>query len=183
MRGGAGGSLPGLALVLLVGGLAGCASQEAMRAYVPAYCHGAAAPFLTFAIQQENMPGFMAPILADALDGALRRAGLSPAAADGADVTMVVRFSMIARQPGPERVAGSADAFGDRVAPGVITRFVAHVDLELVDNRDGNPIWRGTMDRPHAIVGAETFHDDRAILRLATTLDRMLRNMTVPCRD
>jgi len=183
MSGAACGRAKLLAVALLLGGFGGCAAQDAMRAHVPASCHGAAAPFQTFTILQEDMPGFMEPVLADALDGALLRAGLTRAANERADVTMVARFSMITRQPGPELEAEYSDAFGDRVTPGAITRFVAHVDLELLDNRDGNRIWRGTMDRPHAIVGGETFHDERAILILATTLDRMLRNITVPCSD
>ena len=58
---------------LLCGALlmAGCAAASAMRSHVPAHCHGASAPFTTFAIEQVEVPGFMTPVLADALEGAL----------------------------------------------------------------------------------------------------------------
>lgn len=167
----------------LAGVLAGCAGQgDPTDGYVPAHCHGAAAPFATFAIRQESVPGFIEPVLQTALDGALLRQGLARVASDSdADVTMVARFSLIDLDPQGEAGAGQADAFGDRVVPGQITRFIAHVDLELVDNRDGALVWRGAMDRHHAILGGETFHDERAILIISGTLDRMLEGVTLPC--
>lgn len=164
--------------------LAGCAASSAMRSHVPAHCHGASAPFTTFAIEQVEVPGFMTPVLADALDGALLRAGLEHAAAGSApDVTLRARYAQVNRAgfDGDGQVAGRSDGFGEPVAAGSLVRFVAHLDLELLDNRDGALVWRATMDRPHAITGGETFHGDRARLLLATTLDRMLRGVRVPC--
>lgn len=174
-------ALPGVALLCLVLfclALVGCAGPAPMTHFVPQRCNLAAAPFETFTIQQHAMPGFIEPVVAQALAGALERQGLQ-AAEDpaGADVTAVTRFSMIDRMPDP----GSRDAFGDAVAPGEVTRFVAHVDLQLVDNRDDSLIWQGSMDRPHAIVGGETFHDERAVLIVSTTLDTMLQGVKNPC--
>lgn len=176
IRGLSGPVLTGLVLIGL--GLKGCAGTEPMTHLVPQHCNLAAAPFETFAIQQDAMPGFIEPVVAQALTGALERQGLR-AAGDpaGADVTAVARFSMIDRMPD----RGSRDAFGDPVAPGEITRFVAHVEIRLVDNRDDSLIWQGSMDRPHAIVGRETFHDERAVLIVSATLDTMLQGVKNPC--
>ena len=176
-------SVRGAGLVVWAALLAGCATdRDLMSAYVPARCHGATAPFETFALRQEEVPGFMEPVLATALAGSLTREGLHQAAAgQSADVTMVARFSLVDLNPEPQPGGSRADAFGDHVVPGALTRFVAHVDLELRDNRDGIQVWRGSMDRPHAILGGETFHDDRAVLILSSTLDRMLRGITEPC--
>jgi len=174
-------ALPGLALfwpAFFCLALGGCAGPAPMTHFVPQRCNLAAAPFETFTIQQHAMPGFIEPVVAQALAGALERQGLR--AADdpaGADVTAVTRFSMIDRTPDRR----SRDAFGDAVAPGEITRFVAHVDLQLVDNRDDSLIWQGSMDRPHAIVGGETFHDERAVLIVSATLDTMLKGVKNPC--
>jgi hypothetical protein len=149
-----------------------------MAHFVPQRCNLATAPFETFSIRQEAMPGFIEPVVAQALTGALQRQGLQAASEPArADVTALARFSMIDQMPDP----GSRDAFGDAVAPGEITRFVAHVDLHLVDNRDGSLIWQGSMDRPHAIVGGETFHDERAVLIVSGTLDAMLQGVKSPC--
>ena len=163
--------------------LAGCVGQgDPTDGYVPAHCHGATAPFATFAIRQESVPGFIEPVLQTALEGALLRQGLARVANGGAaDVTMVARFALIDLDPQGEPGAVEVDAFGDRVVPGRITRFIAHVDLELVDNRDGALVWRGAVDRHHAILGGETFHDERAILIISDTLDRMLDGITRPC--
>jgi hypothetical protein len=163
--------------------LAGCAGgRDVMSSHVPVRCHGATAPFETFDLRQEDMPGFIEPVLETALSGSLARVGLRRIeSAAVADVTMVARFSLINlnSEAGPEGIR--SDAFGDRVVPGAVTRFITHVDLELLDNRDGALVWRGTMDRPHAILGGETFHDDRAILIITDTLDGMLRGIRDPC--
>lgn len=165
-------------LVLAGVALAGCAGSAPMAHFVPQRCNLATAPFETFSIRQEAMPGFIEPVVAQALTGALERQGLQAASEPAhADVTALARFSMIDQMPDP----GSRDAFGDAVAPGEITRFVAHVDLHLVDNRDGSLIWQGSMDRPHAIVGGETFHDERAVLIVSGTLDAMLQGVKSPC--
>jgi hypothetical protein len=150
-----------------------------MSHFVPQHCNVGVAPFETFTVRQEQMPGFIEPVVAQALTGALERQGLQAAGDPGAaDVTAVARFSMIDQTP--ER--GLSDDFGDPVAPGEVTRFVAHVDLRLIDNRDGSQIWEGSMDRPHAIVGGETFHDARAVLIVSATLDAMLQGVKSPCR-
>jgi hypothetical protein len=163
--------------------LTGCVgSGDVMSSHVPVRCNGAAVPFRTFDLRQEEVPGFIAPVLATALEGSLVRVGLQPAAGgDPADVTMVARFALINLNPPAGPDGARADAFGDRVVPREITRFVAHVDLALRDNRDGALIWRGTMDRPHAILGGETFHDERAVLIVANTLDGMLRGLMKRC--
>lgn len=171
-------------LVLFCAGLlAGCAvAPTAMEAYVPEHCNAATVKFGTFDIRQEEMPGFIEPVLRTALAGALERQGLTAVAPGGvADVTMAARFSLIDlnREPGTEGTR--ADTFGERLAPGQVTRFIAHVDLELEDNRDERLIWRGAMDRRHTILGGETFHDDRAILIVSTTLDQMLEGIVTPC--
>lgn len=163
--------------------LTACASdRDVMSAHVPSHCHGAATPFRTFAIRQEDMPGFIEPVVRQALLGSLAREGLQQAPEGVApDVTVVARFAMV--DLSPEGAAGEPgqDAFGDRVVPGAVTRFIAHVDLEMLDNRDGGLIWRGSMDRPHAILGGETFHDERAVLIVSNTLDDMLRGIREPC--
>jgi hypothetical protein len=151
-----------------------------MDAYVPSRCHAAAAPFATFDVRLEAVPGFIEPVLRTALEGSLARQGLRVADAGApADVTMVARFSLI--DLNPERAPGSVDPLGERIVPGEVTRFVAHVDLELREAPGARTIWRGAMDRRHSIMGGETFHDERAVLTIATTLDAMFEGITRPC--
>ena len=165
------------AAVLLVG----CATGTTVNTWVPAYCHGAAAPFSTYAIELEQVPGFKAPIMRDGLAAALSRRGLvaAPAGAD-ADVTMLLRITLIQRG-GALANTTSDDDFDGRIASDNLSRFVAHADLELTDNRDGRLIWKGGMDRSHAISGGETFHDDRARALIAAALDNALEGLDTPC--
>lgn len=149
-----------------------------MSSHVPAHCHGSAAPFATFSVQQHAMPGFIEPVLQTAVEDALTRQGLVKAdAGTTPDVTANLYFTLIDRNPPPQEV----DPMGDPVSTSEITRFVAHVDMDVVDNRDGKVIWKATMERYHAILGGETFHDDRALLIVSSTLDQMFEGLTSSC--
>jgi hypothetical protein len=159
-----------------------CAGHPApMDAYAPLHCHAPAASFETFDVRLDAVPGFIDPVLRTALEGALTRQGLRPAAGMPADVAMVARFSLI--DLNPQSGAVPPDAFGERVVPGQVTRFVAHVDLELREERSDALLWRGAISRRHAIVGGETFHDERAVLAIATTLDAMFEGIAQACGD
>jgi hypothetical protein len=173
----------GLGVIVIALLLSGCAGgRDVMSAHVPAHCNGAATPFRTFAIRQDGMPGFIEPVVRQALLGSLAREGLEEAPEGVApDVTLVARFALVDLDPEGTPGEPGQDAFGDRVVPGAVTRFTAHVDLEMLDNRDGALVWRGSMNRPHAILGGETFHDERAVLIVSNTLDDMLRGIREPC--
>ena len=161
-----------LGIALLV---AGCATQTTMQHYVPANCHGATEQFSSFAIEQINMPGFIQDVIEQSVAGALTRRGLQ--SGKPADVTAKVSFELIDRNPPPRE----KDPFGEPVATSQLNRFVVHVDVDIIDNRSGKLIWTGSMNRAHAIEGGETFHDDRAVLTISSTLDTMFEGLTTPC--
>lgn len=166
------------ALLVGIAVLGGCSSQMQMQHYVPAACHGASHPFSTFSIEQVNMPGFIQDVMDESVAGALARIGLVRSEGDiAADLNVTASFELIDRNPPPRE----KDPFDEPVATSDLNRFVIHVDIDAFDNRAGKLIWTGALNRAHAIEGGETFHDDRAILTISTTLDTMFEGLTTPC--
>jgi len=156
--------------------LAGCVAHTEMQSYVPAHCHGATAPFSTFAIEQVNMPGFIQDVVEESVAGALSRLGLQEQ--EPADLNVRAEFELIDRNPPPRE----KDPFGEPVATSQLNRFVVHVAVDILDNRNGKLIWTGSMNRAHAIQGGETFHNDRAVLIISSTLDDMFEGLTTACQ-
>jgi hypothetical protein len=155
----------------------GCATSGAMETYVPARCHGVATPFTTYTLQFVEVPGFIEPVIETSLNGALAAIGLSAASPGDADVKIVNSFFLIDRNP----VVEEGDPFGEEIQTGSVNRFVTHLKVDLVDQRNDAIIWTGAMYRPHAIHGSETFHDDRAILIIRQAFDEMFVGLLTPC--
>lgn len=172
------------ALLLVV--LASC-STSTMNSYVPAHCHGTAEPFRTYTVEYQDVPLFILDVIDTSLTGALDRQGLTRAPAETADVKVLVRLEIIEHAQreageGLDSPPGSGrDPFGETVAPNELHRFVTHLILEITDQRTGELIWTGAVDRAHAIQGGETFHDQRAVLLISRTFDSMFVGLTDPC--
>lgn len=184
--------------VLLLGG---CADNP-LQPHVPAHCHGAAETFSTYTLAYSEVPGFIISDIDESLGGALYRQGLSaaPAPAD-ADVRVAATMRLIDHNAPPlvEQAASPLDArppdaendelmggplrdpFGQSMGEVPLNRFVSHLSLEIIDQRTGDLIWVGSIDRAHAITGGETFHDARAILQISNAFDEMFVGLTTPC--
>ena len=185
------------ALILLsLLSLEGCADNP-LQPYVPAHCHGAAQLFNSYTLEYLEVPGFIVSDVDESLRGALSRQGLTAAPApDEADV--LIRSTMrlidhntptLGEQPArpvdsepDDLVAGPLrDPFGQSMGEVQLNRFVTHLSLEIIDQRSGDLIWVGSIDRAHAITGGETFHDARAILQISNAFDEMFVGLTTPC--
>jgi hypothetical protein len=164
------------ALAMGILGLHGCAATTPMDIYVPARCHGAAEPFESYELAFVEVPGFIEPVIESALAQSLAAVGLTRRDS-GADVRVVSRFFLIDRSA--PRPAG--DPFGEPVETGSINRFVAHLEVRLLDSRTGALLWTGSMYRAHAIRGGETFHDQRAELIIRQAFDELFVGLTTPC--
>ena len=163
--------------LIVLGLIQGCASSTAMETYVPDQCHGVAAPFSTYTLQFVEVPGFIEPVIETSLNGALVAIGLNTASPADADVKIVSSFFLIDRNP----VAEEGDPFGEAIQTDSVNRFVTHLKVDLIDQRNDALIWTGAMYRPHAIHGGETFHNDRAILIIRQAFDEMFVGLLTPC--
>ena len=168
-----------LAALMVLGLLQGCANSQAMDLHVPHACHGSAAPFHTYRLSFVDVPGFIEGVIATSVEGALAAQGLDEAAnPDEADVAVVNTFFLIDRNPPPQQF----DPMGERVQTSTVNRFITHLKVDVVDRRTDSIIWTGSMYRPHAIQGGETFHNEQAVLIIRKAYDDMFVGLTTPCR-
>ena len=187
-----------LLVVPIVLAAAGCATVRPVDTWTAENCHRATAPFARYAVELADVPGFKQPIMRDALDAALQRRGLLPAA--DADADVIVRLEIALRQPDADGARpgdwtdGEDDAAGpnpleaaarDPITPSTASdptaRFLAQAVLRARERDTDREIWSGTMARSHAISGAEPFHGQRATLLIAEALDRLLVGLDTPC--
>jgi len=163
---------------------------------VPAHCHGSAAPFERYTLEYQEVPGFIIDVIDTSLRGALARQGLEEADTPPGDIRVVSVLEIIDRNPPRETPLSLADStdqfddpmgrpsrdpFGETVAPNELNRFVTHFMVDIYDQRTGSLIWKGSIDRAHAIQGGETFHDARAVLQISQAFDEMFVGLTTPC--
>lgn len=170
-----------LACCLLIALMSGCASTMPVSTWTATDCHGATTPFATYALTLEDVPGFKAPIMDEALTAALARLGLEAASEAPADVDVRMRITRIQRG----RPDGDAprDAMDAPVPTFVVDRFTAHADIEITDRRDDRTIYRAALNRDHSLSGDVQLHDARAEALIAAALDRALAGLAVRCSD
>lgn len=169
------GRLPVAALLLT---LSACATTRGMEVHAPHACYGRAEPFTTFTLEFRSVPGFIETPIETAAEGALLAIGLQAAATpEQADLKVVNTFSPEDRNPAPQ----PGDPMGEPVQTATVNRFVAHLKVDVVDQRTGRKIWSGSMSRNHAVAGGETFHNDRAVLLIRQAFDEMFVGLTRPC--
>ena len=159
--------------------LSGCTSSASrMEVYVPHACHGSAAPFSTYALEFVDVPGFIEDVIATSARGALAAVDLEEASVrEEADLRVINTFYLIDRNPPPS----PEDPMGEAVPSPDINRFIAHLNVDVVDQRRDNIIFSGNMYRYHAIRGGETFHDEHAVLIIRQAYDEMFVGLTAPC--
>jgi len=148
-----------------------------METYVPAQCHGAAAPFSSYTLQFVEVPGFIEGVIQTSISGGLAALGMTESTPAEADVNIVSSFFLIDRNA-PQQ---EGDPFGEQIQTGSINRFVTHLKVDVHDQRSDRVIWTGSMHRSHAISGGETFHNDRAILIIRQAFDEMFVGLLTPC--
>lgn len=159
--------------------LTGCAAAPPISTWVPADCHAATEDFSTFAVALTDVPGFKEPIMRDALVGALERQGLVRVPRDDADLLVQLRVTRIDRQPLAE--APPRDSMDAPIPTAAVSRFTAHADVEVYDQRDERMIFKAGMDRDHAISGEVQLHDVRAGALIAAALDQSLAGLGRAC--
>ncbi len=171
----------GLVRVLVLSGLlvlSACAATRGMEVQVPEACYGNAAPFSTYTLTFVSVPGFIEQPIETAAEGALQSLGLKPAETPAeADLDVVSSFFAVDRNPPPQQ----GDPMGEHMQAESVNRFVAHLKVDVRDQRTGDVIFSGSMYRDHAVAGGETFHNERAVLLIRRAFDEMFVGLTKPC--
>ena len=164
---------------------------------MPAHCHGSATTFQTYTLVYQDVPGFIVDVVDTSLRGALDRQGLSASdTAQAADVIVASTLEIIDHNPPKDLVGRNPtkpsrsdypmgqplrDPFGESFDANQLNRFVTHLTIDVIDQRTDTLIWKGSIDRSHAIMGGETFHDARAVLQISQAFDEMFVGLTTPC--
>jgi len=164
---------------------------------VPAHCHGSANTFATYTVVYEGVPGFIVDVVDTSLRGALDRQGLSASEAPAAaDIVVASTLEIIDHNPPKDLVGRNStkpsrsdypmgqplrDPFDQGLDANQLNRFVTHLMIDVIDQRTDTLIWKGSIDRSHAIMGGETFHDARAVLQISQAFDEMFVGLTTPC--
>jgi hypothetical protein len=177
--------------------LAGACAQNRLEPYVPAHCHGSALAFETYTVSYEEVPGFIVDVVDTSLRGALDRQGLRAVETPtDADILVQSTLEIIDHNPPKELPRQNSqrssqsnypmgqplrDSFGESFDSNDLNRFVTHLMIDVIDQRTDTLIWKGSIDRSHAIMGGETFHDARAVLQISQALDEMFVGLTTPC--
>jgi len=150
-----------LAAVLLA---AGCATQPYIATDVIYCCETGSEGISTFRVEFEDMPEFLKPMLRD--EAAIVLAGKGVDYTEG-DAHAVLQMKFVDRTLS-EAGQRELDEW-ERIAPGGGVRFIAEVQIEMVNAVTRERIWSGTMRRVHNIYEGSYMHDApaRAAMRQA----------------
>ena len=134
-----------LAAVFVVATLAGCA-QGPSRVSTDVFtcCEAEFHRYATYQVTMTNVPGFLEPYLRGGLVPVLEQKGLAPTM-DTPDLTVNIIFNQVFLTPdSPEQ-----DYFGEGVDPGIASRFMAAVAVDMIDTDTNRIVWSGRLSRIH----------------------------------
>ncbi len=128
----------------------------------------------SYTLVMHDMPGYFAPIMADGVDAAMRKRGLTQAALG--DVRIIMRFEMLDLDPPPP----PRDPLGESMLQDDTLNFMARVDVTVLD-AGGTERWAGTLSRVHSINGDEVIHRPRAVAMIGTAIDALFDDFPRRC--
>ncbi len=91
-----------------------------------------------------NVPGFLEPYLRGGLVPVLEQKGLAPTL-DTPDLTVNIIFNQVFLTP----ESTEQDYFGEGVDPGIASRFMAAVAVDMIDTGTDRIVWSGRLSRIH----------------------------------
>ena len=164
-----------ISLVLILTLLAGCATTPRGVSWsADQTCQQAIVDVDTYGITIRDMPGFIEPVFSYTAHQAMQRLGLLPA--EQPDLFVDLRFEQVQLN----RPTRARDDFDESIMPGPVVRFDAIVHV-TVETKSDMLVWSGRLNRRHAILGDEVFHDDRAAVALQLAFDGLFEKIFTPC--
>ena len=125
--------------------LVGCV-QSPSRVSVDVFtcCEADFHRYATYQVDMTNVPGFLEPYLRGGLAPVLEQKGLTRTVSDP-DLTVNIIFDQIYLTPD----AAEPDLFGESVDPGIASRFMAAIAVDMLDTDNNQIIWSGRLSRIH----------------------------------
>lgn len=126
-------------------GAVGCATQPTtVSTEVTVCCEAEFRRYDSYAVRMTNVPGFLEPYLRGGLAPVLAGKGLEPTL-DEPDL----RVELIFDQVYLDQSSTEQDYFGEGIAPGDATHFMAAVSVDVIDSETGRIVWAGRLSRMH----------------------------------
>lgn len=134
--------LAGLLPVLMV---CGCTTAPPrLSVDIETCCEAQFERYATYEVVTTNVPGFLEPYLLGGIRPVLERRGLE-STMDDPDLSVRLLFNQVylSEQTSEE------DYFGESVDPGIATRFMAAISVDVIDTDDERIVWSGRLSRIH----------------------------------
>lgn len=124
---------------------AGCAQNPSrVSAEVFICCEAQFQRYETYQVSMTDVPGFLEPYLYGGLAPVLDQKGLRTTL-DRPDLMINIIFNQIYLTP----ETGEEDLFGESVDPGIASRFMAAVSVDMIDTESEHIVWSGRLSRIH----------------------------------
>lgn len=133
------------AAVFVAAVLTGCAqSPSRVSTDVFTCCEADFYRYATYQVTMTNVPGFLEPYLRGGIVPVLEQKGLVPTM-DRPDLTVNVIFNQVFLTPD----SVEQDYFGEGVDPGIASRFMAAIAVDMIDTDTDRIVWSGRLSRIH----------------------------------
>ena len=125
--------------------LAGCSTAPPrLSVEVQTCCEAQFERYSTYEVVTTNVPGFLEPYLVNGIRPVLAGKGLEPGMGDP-DLSVRLQFNQVYLS----QESGEKDYFGEGIDPGIATRFMAAVSVDVVDTASEHIVWSGRLSRIH----------------------------------
>ena len=162
----------------LVLGLTGCAGNGMQIGNsVSLCCPGNYANYRNYRIELREMPGFLSDYMLAEFETALQEKGLQRNTL-APDVVVRLTYRHINLNPEQEEV----DPFERRTDQDIMLRYVATIDIEMLEQPSGDIVWAGQVNRIHTVTPGEYMHEENARPEMLAAFRDLLTNYPAPER-
>ncbi len=125
--------------------LSGCTtSPPRVSVDVETCCEAPFERYETYEVVMTNVPGFLEPYLLGGVQPVLSRKGLD-LTMDDPDLRVQLQFNQIYLS----EESAEEDPIGESIDPGIATRFMAAVAVDVFDTDNERIVWSGRLSRIH----------------------------------
>jgi hypothetical protein len=147
-------------LAIFVSTLIGaCGNMPSIATNVEYCCSPSMLDLKTFRVEFEAMPEFLKPMLRDEAAIVLDGKGLEYTEGDA---QAILKMTYVHNPLPEDSLEKPLDSLGESSAPGITTRFMAEVKIEMRDAVSQELIWSGMMVRAHHVQMGAYMHDQPA---------------------
>ena len=163
----------------LTAALAACATgPKRVTADVFECCEARFERYETYQVEITNAPGFLEPYLHAGVTASLARKGLRETL-DRPDLMVNLMFNQVflSREDGPD------DYFGAGVDSAAATRFMAAVEVDMLDLRSSQIVWSGRLSRIHNDPFGQPRGNDHKMQGIIDGFDELFASYPIRLQD